>query len=203
MSVRSHRAGFLLAVVLLSPHAAANEGDGSVIRILPRGSEAPRVPDEDPRPAPGAEAPTAPPETAPKDPDKPSSPDRAERAPEPIPPPGDPALPPELLPSVPPPRPRPAAPSAAPPPPGPTWVPWVGVGAGVILGGLGAFFATEASRALDEQDLSLEVEGDRAELTDAFRETQGRVVGNTIAATALLSTAGASLVIGLLSLLED
>lgn len=86
---------------------------------------------------------------------------------------------------------------------GPRVVPWVALGTSVVLGVLGVVFAVEAGNALEEQNLELDIEGDTAELSDAFRDTQGAVVTNTIAATALLSAGAAGTIVSLLFLLDE
>lgn len=81
-------------------------------------------------------------------------------------------------------------------------MPWVGVGIGVALAAAGTVFAFEVSNALDEQSLDVNVNGNRATLSKAFREAQGRVVTNTIASTVLLSAAVSALVLSVPELLD-
>lgn len=77
------------------------------------------------------------------------------------------------------------------------------LGTSVVLAVLGGVFAGEAVSALNEQDEQLRAGENRQLLTDEFRDSQERLVVNTIASTALFSTAASSALLGVVLLLDD
>lgn len=189
----------VLALAFLSSTAEAQEG--SIIRVVPPG-ERREIP-----PRPQNAEPQAKDDEAEAEDDEPRTPrpDAAASPParmvqdragvrRPSPP---------LLPSV---QPRSeTAGAAASPGEGrrPRVLPWVTLAGSAALAVLGAVFAVEASNALDDQGFTLEVEEGTVEVTDEFRDAQGRVLGNAVASTALLSAAAAGALLSLILLLED
>lgn len=209
-----------LALALLSAAApvAGYAQNGSVIRIVRKPKGAPKPETEAART--GTE-PTAPASSAPILTPARKAAGEPPRVPSASPPPSAPALPPPIAaaqkaevlaprttPALPTPRLRPgyvpttASGDAQPAQDFPV-VPVVTIGVGLVLGVVGAILAGEAASALDQQNLELEIDGNEGELTDEFRDTQGRVVNYTIASTAVFSAAASATVIGLVLLFED